>query len=69
MGIVVAECWAEGLRNWRCVSKRFVMIRQNIKAIWMTIIQVHAATDDKDDQGYQRCYIIWENARDDRQRC
>ena len=33
VGIVVAECWAEGLSSWRCVSERCVMIRLRIEAV------------------------------------
>ena len=50
VGIVVAEHWAEGLSVWRCMIERCVTIRLRIEGVRMTIVQVYAPTDDKDEK-------------------
>ena len=48
--IVVAEHWAAGLSVWRCVIERCVTIRWRIEGVRMTIVQVYALTDGKNEK-------------------
>ena len=50
VGIIVAERLADCVRSWRCVSERCVMIRLRVAGVWMTLVQVYAPTDDRDNE-------------------
>ena len=50
VGIIVAERLANCVRSWRCISERCVMIRLRVAGVWMTLVQVYAPTDDRDNE-------------------
>ena len=50
LGIIVAEHLVDCVRSWRCVNERCIMIRLQIAGVWMTLVQVYAPTDDRDNK-------------------
>ena len=49
VGIVIAERWADCVKSWRCVTERCVTLRMKITGVWLTLVQVYAPTDDRDN--------------------
>ena len=49
VGIVIAERWADCVKSWRYVNERCVTLRMKIAGVWLTLVQVHAPTDDRDN--------------------
>ena len=58
VGIVVVERWVDYIRSWRCVNERCVMVRLKIEGVGITIVQVYAPTDDKDNDTKEEFYAV-----------
>ena len=43
-------------KSWRCVSERCVTVRMKIAGVWMTVVQVYAPTDDRDNNTKEQFY-------------
>ena len=56
VGIVVAKRWGDCVRSWRCVNERCIMVRLKIEGEGITIVQVYAPTDDKDNNTKEEFY-------------
>ena len=56
VGIAIAERWADCVKSWRCVSERCVTVRMKIAGVWLTLVQVYAPTDDRDNDTKEQFY-------------
>ena len=56
VGIVVVERWVDCIRSWRCVNERCIMVRLKIEGEAITIVQVYAPTDNKDNDTKEEFY-------------
>ena len=43
-------------KSWRCVSERCVTVRMKIARVWMTVVQVYAPKDDRDNNTKEEFY-------------
>ena len=52
VGIAIADC----VKSWRCVRERCVTVRMKIAGVWMTLVQLYAPTDDRDNNTKEQFY-------------
>ena len=45
----MVERLGDCVRSWRCINERCVMVRLKIEGVGITLVQVYAPTDDKDN--------------------
>ena len=64
VGIIIAERLANCVRSWRCISERCVMIRLRVAGVWMTLVQVYAPTDDRDNETKDGFYALLQEVVD-----
>ena len=56
--IIVAECLANFVRSWRCISEGCVMVRLRVAGVWLKLIQVYAPTDDRYSNTKDEIYAL-----------
>ena len=64
VGIVIAERWADCVKSWRCVNERCVTLRMKIAWVWLTLVQVYAPTDDRDNDIKDDFYSVLQEVLD-----
>ena len=64
VAILLLERFGGSLKEWKCVDERIVWIRLKIEGVWMTVVQVHALTEDR-CQSVKLQDTVWRVARSD----
>ena len=64
VGIVIAERWADCVKSWRCINERCVTLRMKIAGVWLTLVQIYAPTDDRDNDINDDFYSVLQEVLD-----
>ena len=64
VSIVIAERWADCVKSWRFISERCVSVRMKIAGVWLTLVQVYAPRDDKNNDIKDEFYTVLQEVVD-----
>ena len=58
VAVFLSKKMGKCLREWKCISERFVKIRLRSEGVWMSVIQVYAPTENSKEEAKEGFYDI-----------